>query len=192
MYTTKDRTLNRILTKLLTISGFFIVPTLTSMLGSKTSLLYENFTYLANQQNTRIIFMIWAIISLITHFGLLIVLFTQHKLRNQQYAFIAFVFLFIAIILPYPSGTNIFGVLHVLFGYVAFFFYNITLFQLYTQTRHYKPNTMNHLATLYLITLSTCSAVVFAYGSINGLVEILYFSITPILLATVHKTLLTA
>lgn len=184
MLTTINKNQNALTTKLLLLSGFFLVPALTLYLGTQTDLLYQNFTYLANQQTTKILFLFWALASLFTHFALLYNIYRENKLSHQKYIYLTFLFLLLAIFLPYPSGTSLLGFLHVFFGYVAFVLYNYVLFQLTLQTRHYNSKNTNRITTLYGLLLSLCLSIVLLFGSINGLAELFYFSCTPLLLTT--------
>lgn len=192
MQTTKSRNQNHFLSKLLSLSGFFLVPLCTLYLGTLTNVLYQNFTYLANQPSTKVPFILWAIVSLSTHFLLLNTIYTEQHLTHRNYIPLALSLLVVALFLPYPNGSSLFGLLHVLFGYLAFILYNYVLFQIYLQTKHYHLKKMKSLLSCYLLVLSTCTGIVLAYGSINGLAEIIYFSLTPILLTITQKTLLKA
>lgn len=182
MQKSNERKQNKIFSTLLLLSGFFIVPLLTLYLGTLTSLTLQNFTYLANQPATKVSFTIWAIVSIITHFGLLYSIYTTLKIKSVSILLITFIILFISTVIPYPKGDSLLGFLHVVSGYLAFILYNYALLQIYIQAYIIKPRLFKVILNIYLCMFGLCFVIFMIYGSINGLTEVIYCSVTVILI----------
>lgn len=182
MQKSNERKQNKIFSTLLILSGFFIVPLLTLYLGTLTSLTLQNFTYLANQPTTKVAFILWAIVSIITHFGLLSSIYTSLNIKPKSILPITFIILFISTVIPYPKGDSFLGFLHVASGYLAFILYNYSLLLVYIQAYMTKPNLFRVILNSYLFIFALCFVIFMVYGSINGLTEVIYCCVTVILI----------
>lgn len=156
------------------ISGIFLVPILTLYLGSFSNPLITNFTFLANQDSTSLLFMIWSIITILTECSLLLSIFKKLEIKNPiTLLYLAFA-MFIAIIIPYPKGDSFLGFLHVLCSYGAFIFFNLCLYQIYFKLKIIFPHLEKAVINYYFLLLGICISIFLMYGSINGLMEIIY------------------
>lgn len=173
---------NKFFSLLLVGSGLFVVPALTLYLSTLASITLENFTYLANQPSSKLVFISWAIISIITHLGLLLNLYTNLKIKQKSLLYLTFITLFISTIIPYPKGDSLLGFLHVASGYLAFILYNYALLQLYIHAQTIYSKLYTTILNIYLIMFGVCFCIFMYYGSINGLCEVIYCCVTIILL----------
>lgn len=130
MQKSNERKQNKIFFYTTSFKWLFIVPLLTLYLGTLTSLTFTiPLTYLANQPATKVSFTIWAIVSIITHFGLLYSIYTTLKIKSVSILPITFIILFISTVIPYPKGDSLLGFLHVVSGYLAFILYNYAYYK---------------------------------------------------------------
>ncbi|MEG3058477.1 hypothetical protein [Anaerorhabdus sp.] len=167
--------------RLLLLSSVFVVPVLTIVLGSKTNILTSNFTYLANQSETQLLFLVWVSISIITHMLLFFIMYKQFQIPTSSVLF-TLIIMFISALIPYEKGVSLTGFFHVAFAYLAFILYNYSLYKIYILAYTHHPKYCQCLLNLYLLMLGICFSITMYYGSINGLVEIIYCVCTPILL----------
>lgn len=176
--TMKNSSISQLKLKTLNIcllfSSIFLVPCLTLCLGSFSNPLITNFTFLANQEKTSSLFICWAIVTIVTECSLL--RFISKKLGIHNTCTILFLSLsmFIAILIPYPKGDSFLGFLHVLCSYGAFIFFNLCLYQLYFKIKIMIPLLEKRIINFYFLLLGICISLFLMYGSINGLMEIIY------------------
>lgn len=177
----KSKRNDKINQNLLPLGSLFISIFLTLYLSTKANMLTDNFTYLANQTTTQGLFFIWAFVSIVTHYYLLYSLF--HSLNiNKLTLLTTFSIMLISSLIPYEKGVSFLGFLHVATAYIAFILYNYSLFKIYTNLKLLNQPHIDIIFGSYLMMLGVCFSITMYYGSINGLVEVLFCIITPILL----------
>ncbi len=158
----------------LSFCGFFLVPAITLLVGLQKDPNYTNFTHLATLNETQLSFFIWAFICIITECTLLYSLFKTHLPLSKFPFFIIPSFLVLSVITPYSNGLSFFGLLHLLFSYLAFFSFNSLLFFIFQCFSPTSSRIKPILLQLYIITLSLSLYFTIYYSSITSLVEIIY------------------
>lgn len=182
----KSKLNQKLISFLLCLSSCFIVPGLTIFLGFKANMLTNNFTYLANQPLTQPLFMVWLLVSILTHAYLLYTLYKIIKIKPQL-ILITFITMLISALIPYEKGISLMGFLHVATAYLAFILYNLCLYKFASMTSFYVIKQLSILYSLYLVMIGICFSITMYYGSINGLVEVIFCVTTPILLYLIKR-----
>lgn len=110
----------------------------------------------------------------------LIILFFYYLLQdlNNKYAKAFLILTFLAIIIPYTLNQIFFSFFHIIFAYVALFIFNWLIY----------TNLSINNKKIYLITIGICIAIIFRYASITGLTEVIYISISSILLTNIKAS----
>ena len=147
--------------------GYFLIPLFMLITSLYFKLFIDNYTSILS---------IWYI-KLI---ACLIIIFFYYLLKdlNNKYSKAFLILTLLVIIIPYNLNQSFFSFWHVLLAYIALFIFNWLLY----------TNLSINTKKIYLFTIGICIAIIFRYGSITGLTEIIYISTSSILLTNIKAS----
>lgn len=169
--------------KLLFFSGFFLVPFSTLFIALSNNLITSNFTNYATKSTAY--FLVWFLFTLFCFTKCLNHYLEYFKSPLNLQSFLFPVFVLLSAIFPYSNGLTLFGLLHVLFAYVAFFYLHLLLYFSFPLFLSSHPSLAKTSLILYSLILALSTLISIHFASINFLVEMIYISLSSILFTSV-------
>ena len=114
----------------------------------------------------------------ITSFLIILFFYYLSQDLNNKYAKAFLILTFLVIIIPYSLNQIFFSFFHIILAYIALFIFNWLIY----------ANLSINNKKIYLITIGICIAIIFRYASITGLTEVIYISISSILLTNIKAS----
>ncbi len=172
--------------------AFFILPALGIYLSSFANIFYENISYIGNIIGHQYLMYLWGCLSISYFYFMNYSLLKKIQVLPVQWNYLLFsscILMIISILLPYhPELYPFLSQCHIytaFIGTIPFIF--ITFFILFQLTLSHKK-IFRYLFFIFQSLLFICIFIIFYYGMINSLVEILFSSITAILLCIAQIT----
>lgn len=168
-----------------------IIPILTIFVTTRSSLLYENVTYIANHSQYRFLVCILAILLSYHYFSSFKIIFKQTHFKNtltSKLLLLSTLSITIAFLIPYnPALYPLLSKLHVLFslGGAIVFILLLNIYFWFIQTHHIKlyQKTFN----VYLSLITGCISIFVWFGSVNSLLELYFILMINLLIDTLLK-----
>lgn len=154
---------------------YWITFFISLLFSLKTSLIYNNFTFLSYQKDTRIYYLIW-----ITFICIFLLIKTIKLLSYLYLKKIDFILLFITLFtmligayLPYRIQSNdIFSNLHVIMSSCGSLFYLVVIQLLINRLMSYDFDFYIQINSIYHRFIILFLMLIVMFGMINGLIEL--------------------
>ena len=161
--------------KMIKFYVMLIYPLITLAFAGQYSLLYENLSYVGNQGNHRLFFILWGIATVLA-MGISItrcIPYCYHKRQIKWMCAFTTGLLMFAILLPYlPKTYPFLSFLHLIFSFTAptclLLCVGLLLYEFYLMQVSFFKNSFQIFMLIIIIALG----ILFRYGSVNSLCEV--------------------
>lgn len=162
----------------------FLLPLSAIALASQNSLEFINFSYIGNTMQKRFLLIIWGSFSGIYFFLSYLYLSILTKQIHKRYMIacaFACLLMLISILVPYlPKQYAILSSLHLLFAFGSTMSYLVIFYSFVYSLMLYDPIIYTKANSYFMMIVMVCIAVLFAYGGVNSLVEMMFCILMPI------------